>query len=71
MRKRAVFAKRLTELRTEKGISRAQPADLIDSGASIVCCWDTDRSEATAPYLVKLADFFGVSVDHLSGRPDI
>ena len=66
-----VFAKRLAELRAEKGISQAQLAKLIDSSASIVCYWETDRSEPTAPYLVKLADFFGVSLDYLLGRSDI
>ena len=25
--------------------------------------WETDRSEPTAPNLVKLADFFDVSID--------
>ena len=66
-----IFAKRLTELRTEKGLSQAQLANLIGSSSSIVCYWETNRSEPTAPYLVKLAQFFDVSVDYLLGMAEI
>lgn len=66
-----VFAKRLTELRKERNLSQAQLAVLIDSSASIICYWETDRSEPSAPNLVKLADFFDVSVDYLLGRTDL
>ncbi len=65
-----VFAKRLKELRMEKGVSQADLAKAIGSSYSIVCYWETDRSEPTAPYLVKLADLFGVSVDYLLGRAE-
>ena len=50
-------------------VSRSLP--LIDSGASIICYRETDRSEPSAPNLVKLADFFDVSVDYLLGRTDL
>ncbi len=65
-----MFAKRLTELRTEKKISQAQLAKMIGSSCSVVCYWETNRSEPTAPYLVKLADVFGVTVDYLLGRAE-
>ena len=50
-------------------VSRSLP--LIDSGASIIRYRETDRSEPSAPNLVKLADFFDVSVDYLLGRTDL
>lgn len=65
-----IFAKRLVELRKEKGISQAQLAKIIGSSLSIVCYWETNKSEPTAPYLVKLADCFDVSVDYLLGRKE-
>lgn len=65
-----VFAKRLIELRKEKGISQAQLAKEIGSSLSIVCYWETNRSEPTAPFLVRLAEYFQVSVDYLLGRKE-
>ena len=63
-----VFAERLKDLRNERGISQAQLAKTLGVSFGIVCYWETDRSEPTAPNLVKIADYFGVSVDYLLGR---
>ena len=65
-----IFATRLTDLRNEKHLSQAQLAKMIGSSCSIVCYWETNRSEPTAPYLVKLADIFDVSIDYLLGRKE-
>ncbi|MBR2903531.1 MAG: helix-turn-helix transcriptional regulator [Clostridia bacterium] len=65
-----IFAKRLKELRKEKGVSQAGLATALQVSFSVVCYWETDRSEPTAPNLVKIADFFGVSCDYLLGRAD-
>ena len=65
-----VFAEHLLELRKEKGISQAQLAKEIGVSFSIICYWETDRSEPTAPNLVKLSDYFNVSVDYLLGKKD-
>ena len=65
-----IFAKRLKELRREKGVSQAALATALQVSFSVVCYWETDRSEPTAPNLVKIADFFGVSCDYLLGRAD-
>lgn len=65
-----IFAERLLELRKEKGISQATLAKQLQVSYAVVCYWETDRSEPTAPNLVKLADFFDVSTDYLLGRKD-
>lgn len=65
-----VFAERLFELRKEKGLSQAKLAKEIGVSFSVVCYWETDRAEPTALNLVKLADFFDISVDYLLGRED-
>lgn len=65
-----VFAERFLELRKEKGVSQATIAKALDVSFSVVCYWETDRSEPTAPNLVKIADFFDVTVDYLLGRSD-
>ena len=65
-----IFAERLLELRKEKEISQAKLAQELQVSYSVVCYWETDRSEPTAPNLVKIADYFGVTVDYLLGRTD-
>lgn len=65
-----IFAERLFELRKEKGISQAMFAKELQVSYAVVCYWETDRSEPTAPNLVKLANYFDVSVDYLLGRKD-
>ena len=65
-----ILAERLLELRKEKGISQAKLAQELQVSYSVVCYWETDRSEPTAPNLVKIADYFDVTVDYLLGRVD-
>ncbi len=65
-----IFAERLLELRKDKKISQAALAKQLQVSYAVVCYWETDRSEPTAPNLVKIADYFGVSVDYLLGRTD-
>jgi len=65
-----IFAERLLELRKEKGISQATLAKELQVSYSVVCYWETNRSEPTAPNLVKIAHFFGVSADYLLGLTD-
>lgn len=65
-----IFADRLLELRKEKGLSQASLSKALGVSYAVVCYWETNRSEPTAPNLVKVADFFDVSVDYLLGRID-
>lgn len=64
------FAERLLELRKEKGISQAKLAQELQVSYAVICYWETDRSEPTAPNLVKIANYFDVSVDYLLGRKE-
>ena len=65
-----IFAERLLELRTEKGLSQATLAKHLQVSYAVICYWETNRSEPTAPNLVKIADYFDVSVDYLLGRSE-
>lgn len=53
-----IFAERLLELRKEKGISQAVLAKHLQVSYAVVCYWETNRSEPTAPNLVKIADYY-------------
>jgi len=65
-----IFAERFLELRKEKKVSQAKAAKELDVSASIVCYWETNRSEPTIVNLEKIAKYFGVSTDYLLGLED-
>ncbi|MBQ3220264.1 MAG: helix-turn-helix transcriptional regulator [Clostridia bacterium] len=65
-----IFADRLLELRKEKNLSQATLAKALGVSFSVVCYWETNRSEPTAPNIVKIAEFFNVSADYLLGLED-
>ena len=65
-----VFAERLRELRTEKGVGQNKlAADLGLSNASI-SYWENGKQEPTASAIVKLARYFDVPTDYLLGLID-
>ena len=65
-----LVGERLKELRTEKGIGQNKLAsDLSLSNASI-SFWETGKQEPSASALLKLAQYFGVSVDYILGLSD-
>ncbi len=63
-----IFANRLKELRNEQNLSRTKLAELLAVSKSIISYWETDLREPTGNNLIKIADFFDVSVDFLLGR---
>jgi len=65
------FSERLKDLREEKGLSRhALTKALSIGGSSTINRWETEKKEISIYYLIRLADFFDVSIDYLVGRVD-
>lgn len=52
-------------LRKSKGLSQESLAEELDVARQTVSKWELDQSVPDIAYLVKLSDFFGVSVDYL------
>jgi transcriptional regulator with XRE-family HTH domain len=65
-----VFAERLKELRTEKGLSIFSLAKQVQLGSSSICRWENNHSDIKGDQLITLAKFFGVSADYLLGLSD-
>ncbi|MBQ0099317.1 MAG: helix-turn-helix transcriptional regulator, partial [Firmicutes bacterium] len=55
----------IKELRIEKGLTQGQLAKEIGVTQGAIYFWEKEINEPTAGYLVKLATFFGVSLDDL------
>lgn len=66
-----MFAKRLRELRLEKMISQRQLAIELCASNQNISDWENGKSETSFDMLVKIADFFDVTIDYLLGREDL
>ena len=64
------FASRVRELRKARGLTQKQAAALF--GMAEIAWRKYEAGERTPTYdgLIALADFFGVSLDFLTGRSD-
>ena len=64
------FSKRLKELRVEKAMTQKQLAEALSIGYRTIQDYEYGVIEPTVSVLVKLANFFGCSVDYLIGCSD-
>lgn len=61
---------RLKELRKEKGISQLKLAMDLSTNQNSISRYETGERECDYAMLIKLADYFNVSIDYLLGRTD-
>ena len=62
-----IFAERLKELRTEKGLSIQQLSQEVKIGVASICRWENCQADVKGSQLVTLAKYFGVTIDYLMG----
>ncbi|MGN0817604.1 MAG: helix-turn-helix domain-containing protein [Candidatus Coproplasma sp.] len=62
------FGENLRALRKFRELSQDELANALNIGQSTISQFETDESSPKPETLVKLADYFGVSVDYLLGR---
>jgi len=60
--------KRIKELREERQLSQNKLAQVIGVSQKAIDYWERGVNEPKASYIIKLADYFGVSADYLLGR---
>ena len=61
------FGAKLRTLRIKKGLSQAEAARLLGYSRVQVSNWEIERSEPDIQALGKLAEFYGVTVDSITG----
>lgn len=64
------FGTRLRELRSERGVGQVALSKAIGVGKSVVSLWELDKCDPTLTNLIKLAEYFDVSIDFLAGLSD-
>ncbi len=62
---------RLKELRKAKGISQLKLAMDLNTNQNTISRYETGEREPGIVELIKLADYFNVSIDYLLERTDI
>lgn len=65
-----MFAQRLKKLRTEKQISQAELATVLNISNRTISMYEQGNSEPTIETLSKMANYFNVTTDYLIGRSD-
>ena len=63
-----VFLERLKQLRLEKGLTQIELGKKLGIKRNTYSDWENGKTEPRFDNLVKLADFFNVSLDWLFGR---
>lgn len=61
---------RIKELRKKKGISQQRLATDLNTTQNTISRYETGEREPGIVELIKMADYFNVSVDYLIGRTD-
>ncbi|EPL3054982.1 TPA: helix-turn-helix domain-containing protein [Escherichia coli] len=60
-----MLGKRLKTYRMNKKISQKKIGELVDRDIQTIRSWEDGKSEPKASELVKLSDFYGVSLDEM------
>lgn len=68
--KNNVLGKTIKELRVAQGLSQRQLGEKLDVCNQTVSFWEGGKREPDLDTLIKIADYFGVSVDFLLGKSD-
>lgn len=65
-----MFKDTIKALRKERGLTQTELAEVVGFTHVAVVKWENGQREPDFSTLIKLADYFGVSVDYLLGRED-
>ena len=64
------FSERIVQLKTERRLLQKDIAASVGISLRLYQYYEKDQREPTLSVLVRLADFFDVSLDYLVGRTD-
>ena len=59
------FAYNLKVLRKEKGLSQPELAIELDVSKGMISFWENEKYEPTASNIIKVSQYFGISIDDL------
>ncbi len=62
---------KLREIRALRGLTQRAVADHLGCSSVVYCRYETGEREPSIETLIRLADFFGVSIDVIVGRSEV
>lgn len=65
-----VFSERLKDLRISRGINMSQLSKCIETSRGAIANLEHGNRKPSLELLIRIADFFDVSIDYLVGRTD-
>lgn len=68
---RSEFSRRLQQLRERRGMNRKALGECCGLSKNIIGQYERGEREPMASSLIKLADFFDISVEELLGRKNL
>ncbi len=63
--------RRIRELREDKDLTQTQIANMLEMSQTGYSKYETGENDIPTSILIKLANFYGTSVDYILGRTDI
>ncbi|WP_458408105.1 helix-turn-helix domain-containing protein [Anaerotignum sp.] len=66
-----LFAKRLRELRKERGLSQVELGERLGYGYTAISSYETGRNEPSYTDLIRICEILDVSADYILGISDI
>lgn len=63
-----MFAENLKTLRKSKGLTQIQFAKIFNISSRTIAMWETNKRVPDTAMLIKIAEFFDVTVDYLLGK---
>ena len=66
----SIFSERLADLRRKSGLSQNAVAKEVDVAVRAYQYYEYGEREPQLSTLIRMADFYGVSLDYLVGRTD-
>ena len=63
-----MYYRRLKDLREDKDLVQKEVASLLGIDQTVYSNYETGKREIPIRFIVKLADFYGVSTDYILGR---
>lgn len=67
----SIFSQRLMALRKERGLSQSAAAEGIKAAPRAYQNYEYGTAEPRLSTLIRIADFYGVSLDYLAGRSEV
>ncbi len=66
-----LFGERIKGLRIEKKMTQQELGNIVGLTSTGISYWESGKAVPNFETLVKISNFFGVSVDYLTGKDDI